>query len=227
MACEFNTGIYKIVNTITGDFYIGSASRVNKIKSHSGFYVRFKRHKADLIKGVHHSIILQRAWNKYGEENFEFKILVLCPPEYCIKLEQWFLDNLRPKYNIRTVADSNKGVVMREEIKQKISKAHKGRKVTWGYKIGNSNRKENNPERAKILSKALTGRVLSEESRIANRDKRRLHKSIAKLSVDDVKIIKTKLKNLIHYKEIASEYKVSISCIMDIKHNRTFKDIII
>lgn len=36
------------------------------------FEVRKKTHLNSLRKGKHHSIKLQRAWDKYGEENFEF-----------------------------------------------------------------------------------------------------------------------------------------------------------
>lgn len=50
---------------------------------------------------------LQRSVNKYGFENFRFEILAICPKEYCVKLEQWFLDTLKPTYNIRKIAGCN------------------------------------------------------------------------------------------------------------------------
>jgi hypothetical protein len=58
--------IYKIVNLETGDIYIGSAVYGKK---------RWYTHKCLLKKGKHHSIILQREWNKYGENNFVFQTL--------------------------------------------------------------------------------------------------------------------------------------------------------
>lgn len=85
------SGIYQILNTTTGDFYIGSTKDLIK---------RQKQHFSSLRKNTNHSKILQRAWNKYGEINFMFKILATCPEQYLFKLEQWFVDNLKPKYNI-------------------------------------------------------------------------------------------------------------------------------
>ena len=48
-------------------------------------------------------------------------MLVKCPPEYCIKLEQFFLDNFDNKFNIRLVAESNFGLKASNETKQKMS----------------------------------------------------------------------------------------------------------
>lgn len=59
-------GVYKIVNKTNGHFYVGSSVNLNK---------RFWRHKNELRKDKHHCLFLQRAWNKYGEENFEFVVL--------------------------------------------------------------------------------------------------------------------------------------------------------
>jgi group I intron endonuclease len=65
-------GIYKITNIINGDCYIGSSVNIKE---------RFYRHKKDLKKGKHHSIILQRAYKKYGKENFIFEVLTECDKE--------------------------------------------------------------------------------------------------------------------------------------------------
>lgn len=37
---------------------------------------RWKQHKNDLNNNMHHSNYLQRAWTKYGENNFNFKLMV-------------------------------------------------------------------------------------------------------------------------------------------------------
>lgn len=141
MACKpslFKTGVYEILNTITKERYIGSASRIGKSNSLSGFYVRFEKHKSLLKSNKHYNIHLQRAYNKYGENNFNFNVLSICPSEYCIKLEQWFLDNLKPEYNIRKIADSNKGIKFTAEHKEKLSKSIKN---SLKNKVDNSYRK--------------------------------------------------------------------------------------
>lgn len=84
------SGVYQIVNNVNGKFYIGSSKHLSRRK---------KEHIRGLSRGKSECTILQRAVNKHGIENFEFKILAYCPFEYQFKLEQWFVDTLKPKYN--------------------------------------------------------------------------------------------------------------------------------
>ena len=56
-------GTYKIINKKIKKYYYGSSIDIEK---------RLKRHKNELGKNKHHSIYLQRAYNKYGCDNFEF-----------------------------------------------------------------------------------------------------------------------------------------------------------
>jgi len=91
------SGIYKII--INNSFYIGSACNL---------YQRLHQHKSNLINNKHHNKYLQNVFNKYKIVNFE--IISICPKEYLLKVEQWFIDNLKPKYNIRKEAHSNYGL---------------------------------------------------------------------------------------------------------------------
>lgn len=63
------SGIYLIVNKVNGHRYIGSS--VN-LKS------RFLGHRNKLENSKHENSHLQRAWDKYGSESFEFKALFFC-----------------------------------------------------------------------------------------------------------------------------------------------------
>lgn len=103
-------GIYKIINELNEDCYIGSSIKVKN---------RWSRHKKDLKKGNHHSIILQRAVNKYGLENFKFLLLETCPIEILIEREQYYLDLEKPKYNMSPTAGSCLGCKQSEEVKEK------------------------------------------------------------------------------------------------------------
>jgi group I intron endonuclease len=110
------TGIYAIINRDTGKAYIGSAGR--------SFKLRWVEHKRSLRKGKHHSILLQRAWDKYTEFRFEFRILEVVPKEECIDvkylldIEQMYLDTYQPEYNICKVAgNAMKGRKHSEETK--------------------------------------------------------------------------------------------------------------
>ena len=62
-------GIYKIQNLINNKVYIGQSVDIEK---------RWSTHKTELKNNYHYNIHLQNAWNKYGEENFEFSIVEEC-----------------------------------------------------------------------------------------------------------------------------------------------------
>jgi group I intron endonuclease len=141
-----NSGVYQILNKINGKSYIGSAINIKKRKSQHYSYLR---------KGKHPNEYLQKSWNKHSEINFEFKVLSECPKEYCLKLEQWFLDNTNNLYNIQKKSNSSFGRICKDETKQKIrekSKIHKhskeskdkisesliGNKRCFGHKVSTS-----------------------------------------------------------------------------------------
>lgn len=44
-------------------------------------YNRHCRHFGELNRNVHNNKHLQNAWNKYGEESFEFNVLEYCDVE--------------------------------------------------------------------------------------------------------------------------------------------------
>lgn len=115
-------GIYKIANILTNDLYIGSSVNISK---------RFHAHKSKLLSNKHENIHLQRAINKYGMDNFIFEIIEYVQNKNdLIPREQYYLDILHPKYNIRTVADSNIGISKPKTKKwrENLSKSHSGKK---------------------------------------------------------------------------------------------------
>lgn len=117
------TGIYCITQKSTGRKYIGSASK--------GFYRRWRRHLSELKKGGHHSQFLQRAWDKYGSDDFIFEIIefyvVLSSADdlLLLDLEQSYLDELAPEFNISPSAHNRKGVRVSEETRAKNIAARK------------------------------------------------------------------------------------------------------
>jgi len=60
------SGIYKITCRPTGKFYIGKSVDIE---------TRWRGHKSRLSRNIHANIYLQRVWNKYGEDSFEWTIL--------------------------------------------------------------------------------------------------------------------------------------------------------
>jgi hypothetical protein len=119
------TGIYEIRNILDGKKYIGSAKNLEK---------RWRDHKYYLAKNKHHSILLQRAWDLYGEHNFSF--FVLETVEHLEKLterEQFYLDTFKtyePEngYNLCKTANSMLGYKYSDDQKRWMSENRKGEK---------------------------------------------------------------------------------------------------
>lgn len=108
--------IYQIKNLENGKLYIGSTIGPDR---------RFYEHKYDLNKQAHHAEHLQKAWNKYGENSFEFSLLEETEIENRFKRERfWILTErtLNPDYGYNTVLpDENGGYYKTPEMKSKIS----------------------------------------------------------------------------------------------------------
>lgn len=87
------SGIYRILNKINGNCYIGSSLNVEK---------RYKHHLSTLRHNSSRYSILQKAFNKYGEDNFEFQVILCCKPEYRLYYEQQLIRELNSQYNVFT-----------------------------------------------------------------------------------------------------------------------------
>ena len=74
-----------------------------------------------LRDGNHHSPYLQRAYDKYGEDAIVFTILeTAVGKEELLALEQKYIDDLKPKYNVCKFARSCLGVKRSKESKMKF-----------------------------------------------------------------------------------------------------------
>lgn len=93
------SGVYKITNTESGKFYIGSSKDMDNRKS---------EHWNALRRGDHINPILQNSWNYHGESVFTFEIVETCEADQCLIREQHYLDLLQPfkgvGYNINRKA---------------------------------------------------------------------------------------------------------------------------
>ena len=84
-------GVYQIKNTDNGKSYIGSSMRLER---------RLSEHKSRLRHNKHGNRHLQRAWNKYGKDAFEFEVLAELDTDIDILrlIERMYLYNLEPEY---------------------------------------------------------------------------------------------------------------------------------
>ena len=95
---KMNQGIYKIINVVTGDYYIGSSLNLCN---------RYKNHINKLNSQKHRNNILNRAWKKYGADAFFFVVIEQTNLQHkeLRALEQRYLDKNKPIYNISKRAD--------------------------------------------------------------------------------------------------------------------------
>ncbi|AUM58390.1 homing endonuclease [Proteus phage phiP4-3] len=163
-------GIYKIENLVNNKVYIGSAKDFN---------IRWKRHLSDLRKNRHSSIKLQRAYNKYGKDNFRFSIIEYSKYTPNIKnLEQFYIELYNSKILGYNIADASFGDVMSQHpnkefiikkistsLKTRISKmSNEERKIKYG-RYGTSNGRYN-PEKHKAFKCIICSNPISYKSSI-------------------------------------------------------------
>lgn len=141
-------GVYCIYNKISNKYYFGSTG------AQTGLYQRWQNHLNSLRKNKHENSHLQRAWNIYGEDAFQFRVRLVCKSEFCTKIEQKYLDIcLRAKesytifrksgYNMKPIAGSSLGYKFTEEQKKNISK---------GIQKAGGNKGKYNPRFGTIIS---------------------------------------------------------------------------
>jgi group I intron endonuclease len=118
-------GIYQIVCTETNKRYIGSAKNLRQRWNDHRKLLRYDKHKNDY---------LQKAWNKYGENNFRFLIIeFVSEVNALLQREQMWLDvsqsyDEKLGFNIATKAGSNIGRKFPKEFGDLISSK---KKMDW------------------------------------------------------------------------------------------------
>ena len=178
--------IYQIKNKVNGKIYIGSTANIKR---------RWADHIYLLDRNIHHSLKLQRAWNKYGKDSFEFSILEEFESDNegdKYVREQYYLD-LYKSYNRDIGFNISKNALApmdgrhhSEETKRKFSETRKGKNHPWygkhhteetRKKISESNKGiqagEKNPfygrhhseETKNKISEANKGRHLTDEQK--------------------------------------------------------------
>lgn len=163
------SGVYIIRNLINGKVYVGSS--VNVIG-------RWGEHRNSLEKNCHGNFKLQRAWNKYGADNFEFVRIKTCGLDDLLYYEQQAIhsfDSVKNGYNISPTAGNTLGTKCSEKTKAKIRAGNKG-KIPWnkgktgvfspemlrrrGMALKNRRRSKKTREK---MSKAMKNKIRSDE----------------------------------------------------------------
>jgi len=93
------SGVYRWVNKVNGNTYIGSSINLSErfYKYYSLAYLALSLRPID------------RALLKHGFSNFTLEILEYCVSSQALDREQYYMDSLKPEYNIAKVAGSTLG----------------------------------------------------------------------------------------------------------------------
>ena len=106
------SGVYEIVNTITGDFYIGSSVNLEK-REKEHFNENYWKHNPNKP--------LYKDMKQYGKNNFLFKPIWLCNPEELKEYEQIAIEKYNPKYNVCAAYTG----LSKEEYQKKYKKQYR------------------------------------------------------------------------------------------------------
>ena len=131
------SGVYKITCRRNGRFYIGQSTNI---------YARWMQHISSLACGNHNVKEMQDDATRYGLEDFQFKIILLCSKDELLKEEQSAIvkemskSGIGPKsrkiYNLfREGHGSDVLVAVRKVKKDKAEKRKKERGFESSFKV--------------------------------------------------------------------------------------------
>ena len=84
------SAVYKITNTVTGDFYIGSSNDVKR---------RWAEHKSPSRWNKRPNNPMYIDMQEYGKDKFEFQVIEVVEEGSLKEKEQYFIEILKPTYN--------------------------------------------------------------------------------------------------------------------------------
>lgn len=167
MSDSLGNVVYIIRNLVTSRVYVGSSTNPRQ---------RWTAHKSQLNRGSHHSIYLQRAWEKYGPDAFVFEIIESrIAADRLLEREDYFhkhFASIVGVYNSAPVAGSTLGLKLgphSAEHRAKLSASHMGKRLSKEHRaaVGNAHRgKVLSAEHKAALAKAAHERVHKAETRI-------------------------------------------------------------
>lgn len=214
--CEYGfiefglSGIYEIICITNRRKYIGSAVDLGK---------RWSEHVRQLKENKHHSRHLQRTWNKYGQDDFVFRVIEYCDKGSLIDREQHYIDTEKPVFNSRPVANSQLGFRHSKESRLKMSMS---RDRNFSPMTG---RRHTEETKAKI-SAAKRGVKQSEiaVSRRAAAIRARMgRKSDNRFTETQIRYIRSESEKGRTLMSLAREMACSDSVISEIKNRKTYR----
>lgn len=153
-----SAGVYALICKVSNKYYIGSSIKLTD---------RLLDYMQPAYLAGRINSPVTRAIIKYGLNNFCFIVLETCVLKDVLKIEQFWLDFLKPEYNLSPTAGSTLGMALSEETKAKLRLAHLGKTHTLEVRLhmSETRRGANNPmfgkspseETRALISTALKG----------------------------------------------------------------------
>ena len=137
--------VYKIENKLNGKSYIGITCDIKR---------RLRQHLWALRNNRHSNSKLQRAFNKYGENNFSMSVIeeIDCDFDYIARREIYFIsvfDSCNNGYNLTYGGDGTDFRSVSDETKKKQSEAMLGN----SYSLGCTRAEETKEKMSKAMKK--------------------------------------------------------------------------
>ena len=168
------SGIYLIYCPRANRGYIGSSKNIR---------TRVRSHFRDLKENEHVNYFLQNTFNKHGKQDFIEYVIEECRTEELLERERFYVDSIGMKnlYNLMAIDRKE----MSQEIRDKLSKAGKGKKIS--------------EEQKQKLREARKSYVMSEET------KRKISKTIREKNLSKYKSLKPSATKTRHPKKLDIE----------------------
>lgn len=169
----YGVGVYLIQNITNGKVYVGSSVHIGK---------RWRQHQFSLKRGLHSSVHLQNAWDKYGRESFVCRLVIECEESDLLCREQEVIDlylayDRECGYNICDQAGRPpllKGIPKSEETRRRMSEAAQNRTAEYWRHQSETRRgrlnhmygKKHSQEMIEVFRQKSTGKRHTEETRL-------------------------------------------------------------
>ena len=152
-------GIYKIVNLVNRKVYIGQTKE--------SFQRRYWLHRWKLRNGNHDNSYLQRAWNKYGEDNFVFEVIEILPKDRMDEREKFWIAYYRKETGCYSIQDGgqpeNLNFYISPEIRKKQGERNRERML--GKKLSEETKRKMSESRTGKRVKKKTDVITEEQAR--------------------------------------------------------------
>lgn len=196
------SGIYLIKNKANSKCYVGQSQNI---------YRRIHDHLRKLSQNKHHNHHLQKEWNKYGRDTFEFSVLELCDISLLDEKEIYYIayhNAFKDGYNYDEGGGTRRGYVASDETRAKMRLNHcdvSGKNnpmygvslydiltddeiKTWKHKISVAMSGGNNPSYGKKLSDEAKAKIsAANKGRFAGKKNRNYGKTQSEIFGADIK----------------------------------------